>query len=286
MKFIFSSFILMLGMLAASCGEDKGKTQDTKELRFDKISQDYSELPSGIIARVPVGGQSAPEIRSFYGEGLNESNIHTQFINSRHSDVYGQNPQTLALANPQMLNVPGQFLGSQGKVGQYPSKGGKGGVGQYPGQYPAKAESVSTPVNIRQKAVKAESVQYPGQYPTKSGVSQFPGQYPGQYISKGGKGGVGQYPSKSSVNQSPLYLSNYQASSIAYDYSYNLDFHLNYSGNFDYNDYYMNHFRPIHRSRYYPHNWGYYQRPRRWIANNYCYYYYPRPRCSNYGWCR
>lgn len=46
-------------------------------------------------------------------------------------------------------------------------------------------------------------------------------------------------------------------------------------------DYYVNHYRPVYRSRYgysgYGAYWGYYRRPYRVIRGGYCYYVYPRP---------
>jgi hypothetical protein len=57
-------------------------------------------------------------------------------------------------------------------------------------------------------------------------------------------------------------------------------------GSDSYNDYYMNRYRPVYRSRYgyngYGAYWGYYGRPYRVIRGGYCYYVYPRP-VSNCG---
>ena len=253
-------------VMAAACGTDGEKTNTTpSKAEFKEIEQDYESLPQGLIARVPVDQygnvlSQNPEIRSYYGNQIDESNVEQAYMGAGISDLYGENAQSFAMSNPLMLNVPNQFLAVKGKVGQYPGQN-PGKVGQHPVQNPGKVG------------------QYPGQYPGK--VGQYPRQYPskvGQYQGKGGKGGKG------GVVQSPWQFAIDQSSGYGYDYSYRLD--LEISHNRSYNDYFMNRFRPIHRSRYYPRfNWGYYTRPRRWISNGHCYYLYRRPVCSSYRWC-
>ena len=331
MKLLRNAAIIASIVAAASCGSEGEKENQNEAQEFTNIEQDYSELPQGIIARVPVDqygmiSNQSPEIRSYYGSDLSDSNVEAEFLAANYSDVYGQDPMDINLASPQMFNLPGQFLGTNGKVGQYPGQNpgkvgqypgqnpGKvgqypgqhpGKVGQYPGQYPGKVGQYpgQHPGKVGQYPGQhpGKVGQYPGQYPGK--VGQYPGQYPGKgkgpVIQNSGKGGIvapGQYPGqnpgkggkgKGGVYQSPFQFATDAATSYGYDYSYKLDFEVSYNNSYDYNDYYMNRFRPIHRSRYYPrYNWGYYNQPRRWTRGGYCYYYYPRPVCNSYRWCR
>ena len=307
MKLLKNTAIAASIIAMAACGASDEEQVNSNE--FTELQQDYSELPQGLIARVPVDSMGnvlnqMPEVRSHFGNDLSATNVDQAFQNGLASNVYGQD--NFDLANPMMFNVPGQFLGSNGKVGQYPGQYPGKGVGQYPGQYPGKGVG-QYPGQYPGKGVG----QYPGQHPGK-GVGQYPGQYPsipgkgvGQYPGKGVGQYPGQYPGKNTrgigqfpgqhphkggkggkggkgVHQSPWqYATDISQASSSYNYSYKLDYEVNYS-----NDYFMNQFRPIHRSRYYPnYNWGYYGKPNRWIRNGFCYYFYRRPRCSSYTWC-
>ena len=115
-------------VMAAACGTDGEKTNTTpSKTEFKEIEQDYESLPQGLIARVPVDQygnvlSQNPEIRSYYGNQIDESNVEQAYMGAEISDLYGENAQSFAMSNPMMLNVPNQFLAPKGKVGQYPGQ--------------------------------------------------------------------------------------------------------------------------------------------------------------------
>lgn len=293
---VFASIVV-----AASCGdskEDNQKNQD-QAADFSQIAQDYAEMPSGLIARVPVDANGYvtsedAEIRSYYGEQFEDNYVETAFGNAPMADLYS-NPYDDSFSDPYMFNTPNEILGHNGQYALYPGQNphqgkGKGSVAQNP--YQGKGSVSQNP------------------HQGKGGVYQNPHQGKGQgkgpvYGPAKGKGGVYQNPNQN-PNQNPgkgkgvfqgfNYLVD-QATNIDIDYSFRLDFendrrrrgnsgYGNDNSRYDHHDFLQNRFRPIQRSRYYQgYNWGYYQRPQRFVRNGYCYYYYPRPSCSGYNWC-
>ena len=317
MKITRNLMIVTSMMTFVGCGAENQKEeaqQAAPEIVSESaLQQDYAELPAGLYTRLPIDATTgqvimngqAPELREFTGGYISADDIRMdeqqrmfeQSFNGYGnpiSDVYAD-PYNMGVQNPYMINSPfnpDQFYPLGGKVGQYPGQN----PGQHPGQNPG---------------------QHPGQYGKGKTVYQHPGQTPGQNPGqygkgkgpvyqgpvkggkgKGGYGGVVQGPYQGGKGKGKsFYALADLATSAELDFSFRFDHDDRRRGGrrggrgygydrYDYNDYFMNQFRPIRRSRAINnHYWGYYTKPIRWVRNGYCYYYYPRPRCNNYNWC-
>lgn len=249
--------IACFALAAVSCGRGTPSDESApvaEEFSFNEeareaLTAEASALPAAMVVRVPVladGAEdtSGAELRSAPAYTGNEGDLESAWTSGSEATVPSSDSRYL------VVNPPSQQQQQEPESPKNP----KSPKAPQPGKGKGKAGTASSFSDVTTSsgaiAIGRRGVVVSGNY-TRIDDGQGYSHNPYGYGSSG-------------------YSSGFFGRGSSNPYSYSSP-----------SDYYLNHYRPVHRSRYgyygYGAYWGYYGRPYRVVRGGYCYYVYPRP---------